>query len=47
MNPDINIEKKRLTVFKEGAGSEFLQGPITKEDLDNYQSDYKAWDPGQ
>ena len=34
MNPDVNIEK-RLTVFIEGAGSEFLQGTITKEDLDN------------
>ena len=43
MNPDVNIEKKRLTVFIEGAGSEFLQGTITKEDLDNFKSSGLSW----
>tara|TARA_B110000003_G_scaffold270375_2_gene302731 strand:- start:25 stop:690 length:666 start_codon:yes stop_codon:yes gene_type:complete len=43
MNPDINSEKKRLTVFIEGTGSEFIQGTITKEDLDNFKSSGLSW----
>ena len=43
MNSDINIEKKRLTVFIEGAGSEFVQGTITKEDLDSFKSSGLSW----
>ena len=43
MNSDINIGKKRLTVFIEGAGSEFVQGIIKKEELDAFKSSGLSW----
>ena len=43
MNPDINIEKKRLTVFIEGIGSEFVQGTIKKEEFDAFKSSGLSW----
>ena len=35
--------QKKLTVFIEGVGSEFLQATITKEDLDNFKSSGLSW----
>ena len=35
--------QKKLTVFIEGIGSEFVQGTIKKEELDTFKSSGLSW----